>query len=85
MKKDRPYFLWDYDLSEDDVRRILSGGNGVEKRWMMGRLLEAARFEDVWKYLTLKDVADNFSSLKLREPVRRTWQRALKIWSEQPR
>lgn len=27
----RPYFLWDYDLTEDDVRRILRGGTEVDK------------------------------------------------------
>lgn len=38
MKTKRPYFLWDYDLSEDDVRRILTGDNETEKIWMLSRL-----------------------------------------------
>lgn len=80
MNKNRPYFLWDYDLSEDDVRRILVRGNDVEKRWLTARILEAARFDDVWKYLKLREVAAIFSQLKLRQPIKRAWQRALHVW-----
>lgn len=80
MNKDRPYFLWDYDLTEDDVRRILARGSDVEKRWLTGRILEAARFDDVWKYLKLRQVAAVFPQLKLRQPIKKAWQRALRVW-----
>lgn len=80
MKTNRPYFLWDYDLSEDDVRRVLAAGSDMEKHWLIGRILEAARFDDVWRYLKLREVAAVFPHLKLREPIKRAWQKALHVW-----
>ncbi len=42
-----PYFLWDYDLTEDQVRKIVHGDNETERLWMTGRILEHASFDDV--------------------------------------
>ncbi|MEK7164045.1 MAG: hypothetical protein AAB768_02800 [Patescibacteria group bacterium] len=47
MTKNRPYFLWDYNLSEDNVREILSGSNQTDKVWMLSRILESAKFDDI--------------------------------------
>lgn len=82
MKQNRPYFLWDYDLSEDDARRILTGPDYSTKLWLTARILEAARFEDVWKYLKLKDIVAVFPELKLRAPIRQAWRRALLVWNK---
>ena len=76
----KPYFLWDYDLTEDDIRRILSGKNQTDKVWIASRILESARFEDVWKYLSLSEVRHMFPLLKLKEPIRRAWELALSVW-----
>ena len=76
----RPYFLWDYDLTETDVRRILHGPNEFDRRWLLARILEHARFEDVWKYTTLKQIKGIYPQLKLRKPIQRAWDLALKVW-----
>ncbi len=76
----RPYFLWDYDLTEDDARRILRGDNDVEKWWMMGRILTNARFEDIWRYLSVRDIVREFTHLRLRPQVKANWLRALTVW-----
>lgn len=76
----RPYFLWDYDLNEDDIRRILSGENQTDKVWIASRILESARFEDVWKYLSLSEVRYMLPKLKLKKPIRKAWELALAIW-----
>lgn len=76
----RPYFLWDYDLTEQDVRRILRGDNEVEKQWLLTRLLESARFEDIWKYTTLVQIKQAFPSLQLKKPVKDAWAHALSVW-----
>ena len=39
--RQRPYFIWDYDLTEDDVRVILRSQNQTDKVWMLSRILEA--------------------------------------------
>jgi len=66
----RPYFLWDYDLTDEEVRNILRSGNETEKVWLMSRLLESAKYEDVWSYLTLQEVRTMFPKLKLKPAVR---------------
>jgi hypothetical protein len=79
----RPYFIWDYDLTEDDVRAILRGDNEVEKAWLITRILEYARWEDIWRYLTLDDISKNLERLNFRRPQdRELWAYALKLWRE---
>lgn len=76
----KPYFLWDYNLSDKEVKEILSQGDEFEKRWLVARILEHAHFRDVFDYLTLEDISGIFSKLKLRPVTRRYWQRALNAW-----
>jgi len=76
-----PYF-WDYKLTEKNLREILASGDGIKKRWAMARLVESAPFEEIWDYINLKELQKNFPHLKLKEPVRAVWQKALKIWSQ---
>jgi hypothetical protein len=78
----RPYFFWDYDISEEDIRRILRGDNEVEKAWVITRILEYARWEDIWRYLTLADVRENFQRLGLKPYIRDLWTYALGVWSD---
>ena len=80
MNSTRPYFLWDYDLTEDDVRRILSGENQTDKVWILSRILESAKFEDVWKYASLSEVRRMMPVLKIKKPIRQAGERALSIW-----
>lgn len=45
--RQRPYFIWDYDLTEADIRAILRGDDEEQKAWLVARLLESARYEDI--------------------------------------
>lgn len=76
----KPYFLWDYDYTEKDVRRMLKEGNETTKQWLTARILESAKYEDVWKYLTLKEILAVFPKLRLRKPMREAWEEAFKAW-----
>ena len=67
-------------MTEDDVRRILHGENEVERLWMMGRILSSAHFNDVWKYLKIKDIVELFPKLKMRPEIKESWHRALNTW-----
>lgn len=82
MSKKRPYWLWDYDLTEADVRRILAGKNKVERRWLMGRILTGARFDDVWKLLSYRQVKTELSRLKLRPQIKEAWESAFAVWEQ---
>ena len=79
-QKKRPYFLWDYDLTEADVRRVLRGKNEVERRWMLGRILTNAHFDDIWTYVTVGEVAEELPSLRMRPEVKQAWENALEVW-----
>lgn len=80
MSSSTPYFLWDYNLTENDVRAVLCGNNETERLWMAGRILEHARFEDVWKYLTVSEVAELFPRLRMRAWFKEAWRRTLNTW-----
>ena len=77
-----PYFLWDYDLTEDQVRAILHGNNETEKIWIMSRILESAKYDDIWRYLTLTEVSQMFPKLRLKRPIREAWEKALYVWDK---
>lgn len=78
----RPYFIWDYDLTEEDVRAILRGDNEYEKVQMMVRILESARWEDIWHYLTLAEVRRYWPQVYrwMRREVRDVWSWAMEVW-----
>jgi len=81
VQNKRPYFLWDYDLTEEQVRAILRGDDEVEKAWLITRILEYAKWEDIWRYLTVDDVRENLNRLRFRWPRdRELWTYALKRW-----
>lgn len=75
-----PYFLWDYDLTEEQVKGIVRGKNDVERRWILGRILTSARYDDVWKYVTIDDIVSELPKLRLRPGVEQAWRRALTVW-----
>ncbi len=81
-RRQRPYFIWDYDLTEAEVRAILRSEDPYEKAWLITRILEAAHFEDIWNYLTIQDIRDNFPYLRFRfRDIRDLWAMALELWS----
>ena len=75
-----PYFLWDYDLNENKIRKILHGNNEVEKSWLITRIITHAKFEDIWQYLTLDDIIKVFPKLRLSSKAKQNWQRAFNVW-----
>jgi len=80
IKAKRPYWLWDYDLTETDVRRILAGKNETEKRWLIGRILTHTSYPDIWDYLTIKEIVSEWPNLRLRRDIKRNWEGALRVW-----
>ena len=77
----RPYFFWDYDITEEEIRDILRGDNQVEKAWVITRILEYARWEDIWRYLTVDDVRESFEQLGLKPYLRDLWASAIEVGS----
>lgn len=76
----RPYFLWDYDLSEKEVKKIIKKGNSFSRNFLVARLLESAKYEDIWKYISLNDLVKIFPELKLKKEIKYVWQNAFAAW-----
>ena len=75
----KPYFLWDYDVSEGQVHEMLHGP-ARNRLWLMARILEHARFDEVWHYLTPREIERDLPSLRLPPKVKGHWEYALKRW-----
>lgn len=80
----RPYFIWDYDLTDADIRVILRGHDEEQKAWLVARLLESARYEDIWQYISLDELCVIFPKLQLKPQVRAAWEFALSVWAAEP-
>ncbi|HEY5921875.1 MAG TPA: hypothetical protein VIV11_09410 [Kofleriaceae bacterium] len=62
----RPYFLWDEDVSIDELRAILRGPESDRRDQLLGKLLREARDIDVWCFVTPRDVASALPRLARR-------------------
>ena len=49
----RPYFLWDEDVSIDELHQILATPDGPRRDQLLAKMLRAARDIDVWRRLEL--------------------------------
>lgn len=76
------YFVWDYDLTEADIQATLRGEDEEKKAWLIARLLEAARYEDIWRYISLAELREIFPKLRLKPEIRAVWEFALSTWAE---
>lgn len=85
-RRRRPDFFWDYDLSEEEVRAILAEDDEHRRAWVISRILNAARWEDIWKYVTQEDIRAHFDLLRFRTPhLRELWAHALEVWAGERR
>ena len=66
----RPYFIWDYDLTDADIREILRGDDAEQRAWIVARLQESARYEDIWQYISFSELQAIFPKLQLKPQVR---------------
>lgn len=79
----RPYFFWDHDITDEEVRAILRDGGPFDKAWIISRILEHARWDDIWRYLTTDDIRQNFENIRFRRPQdRELWAYALDRWAK---
>lgn len=76
----RPYFLWDYNFSDLEVKKIIKRGDKFTRNFLVSRILESAKFEDVWKYITLENLVIIFPELKLKKEIKQIWKKAFQAW-----
>ncbi len=73
------YFFPDEEVSEQELREVLSKGSADKQAWAISHLLRYAQWEDIWTYVTRDEVREVFPELDLPENLRTAWARMLKI------
>lgn len=80
----QPYFIWNADYTEAEVRTILAGAQGEwQQAQMMAHIMQNARFEDIWQYMALKDIVRHWpmiSRLLWPRESKELWLWALRMW-----
>lgn len=54
--RDRPYFLWDVDITETELRERLKQPDRDARAQWQARIMREACIGDVWSYLTLDEI-----------------------------
>jgi len=82
--KDRPYFLWDVGVTEEELRqRLRLDDPDIRAQWQ-GRIMREARFEEVWDYLTLAEVLQDWPRIvRHLGRSRAFWEFLLDGWKRQ--
>jgi hypothetical protein len=77
----RPYFLWDEDISVDELRGLLRSDDEYERHRLLGKMLREARDIDVWEFVTPLEVARVLPVLGRRLGRRRAfWEFLIEGW-----
>jgi hypothetical protein len=62
----RPYFLWDEDVSIDELHQILAGPDNPRRDQLLAKMLREARDLDVWIFVRPVEVARVLDRLRRR-------------------
>ncbi len=46
----------------------------------MARILSNAKFDDVWKFMSIDEIVSEFPYLKMRKEIIGAWKNALQVW-----
>ena len=76
----RPWFLWDYDLTEAQVQELLTHAPFEQRKWLLGRMLERLGPEEIVRYVSLEALQQALPHLRLDEKVKRHWEEAMAVW-----
>ena len=73
------YFFPDREITEEEVRAILSSDDQEQRAWAISHMLRYAQWDDIWTYVDRDEVREIFADLDLPENLRSAWARMLKI------
>lgn len=79
-----PYFNWDAPVTNASVREALVSGTEDDKIFWVAKIMREARYDDVWKYVSLRrDVLPRWPQI---EPQlgrwRAKWGFLIQSWKE---
>jgi hypothetical protein len=79
--KARPYFLWDEDVSVQELRDVLAGPDSPRRDQLLAKMLREARDTDVWAFVAPHEVARRLPELGHRLGRRRAfWEWLIEGW-----
>lgn len=78
---ERPYFLWDEELTVRELRQALHGQDESERMRLLAKLLREARDDEVWQLITPSEVAAALPRIAHRLGRRRVfWEFLIAGW-----
>jgi len=81
--RDRPYFLWDVEITDAELRKRLRHPDPAIRAQWQGRVLREARFSEVWEYLSLEEILRDWELIRRHLGRRREqWEFLLRGWRE---
>lgn len=81
--KDRPWFLWDVEVTEAELReRLRDPDIRIRAQWA-GCILREATYPEVWTYVSVAEVVRDWEHIQRHLGRRRAfWEWLLKGWRE---
>ncbi len=78
-----PYICWDRDWTVADIRERLHLAQGVERYRLMAWLMRELKTPEVWYFLSLSEIRDEFSQIsRWLGPAEPLWVYLLRKWNE---
>ena len=81
VMRDRPYFLWDVNVTEAELRdRLRHPDPRIRAQWQGVTMREAA-YRDVWRYVSVEDIVRDWDWIKKHLGRERNfWEFLLSGW-----
>jgi len=80
---DRPYFIWDIPVTVGEFRERLRHPDPRERSLWMARVMREARYDDVWRFLSLEQVLQHYDLIRRHLGRRRRfWDFLLEGWRD---
>ena len=77
----RPWFLWDYDLTEAQVHELITHAPFAQRKWLLGRMLERLGPTEIVRYVSLEALRQALPHLRLAPQIKRHWEEAIALWT----
>lgn len=76
-----PSFLWEYNLSHGEIVEILHGPQ-KKRLWLVAKILEQAKWDEIWDYLDLNMIERDLPLLRLATKTKKHWEEAIYLWKK---
>lgn len=79
--RERPWFIWDADISDEELRaRLRHPDPRIRAQWQ-GCVLREGRVDEVWGYVSLDEVLRDWEHIRAHLGRRRAfWEWLLDAW-----